>query len=245
MCAGVIFAGLHFIKPDLYSPLGKLPGTFAARKPRSEDCDLIHNLFLGLFRCSFLFRRRLLFSGLFILVLALGSGFLLIAALILGHELRAILVYAERLLSAASAGLKQRFAAARAVILCRHIPGHEALDLAAVGSRASPRAVGAALAGVIGVALFRCALQNPAAALGAFAGHFDNYGLCEAALGVSRACEEAAEAAGFHDHLASADIAVFVAQLVGHLDPDAVKRLFGLFKLGAEIAVKLRSSSFQ
>ena len=66
-------------------------------------------------------------------------------------------------------------------------------EVTVLGSRASPRAVGAALAGVIGVALFRCALQNPAAALGAFAGHFDNDRLCETALGVSRACKETAE----------------------------------------------------
>ena len=100
------------------------------------------------------------------------------------------------------------------------------------------------LAGIEGIALFGSALEYPAAALGAFSGHLDDERLCKAALGIRRACKEAAEFAGFYDHLLAADIAVFVAELVGHLYPHALERLFGVIELNGEIAVKLMQEIF-
>ena len=100
-------------------------------------------------------------------------------------------------------------------------------------------AVRAAFAGVEHIALLRGALEDPAAALGAFAGHLDDDGLCKGTLREAGAGEEVPEAALFHNHLAAADVAVFIAENIRNLELHAVHSLFGLIHLPAEVPVEI------
>ena len=78
-----------------------------------------------------------------------------------------------------------------AVILNRHVPGHEA-----AGS--------AGLAGVVSVAPLGLALEHSAAAFGAAAGHPLHQGLCVLAVREAGTGQEFAEAAHLDDHLSAA-----------------------------------------
>ena len=69
---------------------------------------------------------------------------------------------------------------------------------------------GILFAGVIGVALLGCALENAIAAFGASARHSYGNGLCKAALRIAGACKESAKAPGFNNELLAADITEFV-----------------------------------
>ena len=123
--------------------------------------------------------------------------FTTVASLVLRNKTAAFGIDAEGLLCAAAGGLEERFAAVRAEVLRRHLPAHEAAFLTS-------------LAGVVGVAHFAGALENPAAALGAFSGHLNDKRLCERAFRVARASKKTTESAGLDDHLASADVTRFV-----------------------------------
>ena len=98
----------------------------------------------------------------------------------------------------------------------KNLGGHVPCDKAAVGSP---------LAGIEHIALFRGALEYPAAALGAFAGHLDYDWLCKGTFREAGAGEEVAEASLFHDHLAAADVAVFIAENVRDFELHAVHGL--------------------
>ena len=94
------------------------------------------------------------------------------------------------------------------------------------------------LAAIVGVALLGGLFQNPASALGTLAGHLDDQRLGEAALGITRAGQKAAEAAGLNDHLAAAQVADLVGDLVGDLDALPAQLALRLFQLGLEPGVE-------
>ena len=135
------------------------------------------------------------FSGAFLF--ASFGLFATVAALLLGNEAATFGIDAEGFLRAAAGGLEERLSAVWAEILRRHLPAHEAALLSA-------------LAGIVGIALLAGALENPAAALGALAGHLNDKRLCERAFRITRAGKKTTESAGLDDHLASADVTRFV-----------------------------------
>ena len=99
-------------------------------------------------------------------------------------------------------------------------------------------AVRSALAGVEHIALLGGTLEYPAAALGAFSGHFDDYGLSKGAVGEAGAGKEIAEAALLDHHLSAAYLAVFVAEYVWNGDLPALlvfRGLHFLFKVAVEV----------
>ena len=87
------------------------------------------------------------------------------------------------------------------------------------------------------------ALHEPSAALGAAARHLDNQGLGKGTLRVSRAGQKAAEAAGLDHHVAPADVALLLADLVGHLNIHALHVLLHLVEILIEIAVEFSQQS--
>ena len=154
-----------------------------------------------------------------------------IAALILRQEVGAFGIDAERLHRALAGALEHRLAADRAVLIRRHVPGHEAAGRAA-------------LTGVIGIAALALALEDGAAALRAAARHFFRDGLRELALRIAGTGEEFAEPARLHDQIAAADLALLLGDLIRHLEPGILERLLGVEHLLMEIGIELLQHVF-
>ena len=99
-------------------------------------------------------------------------------------------------------------------------------------------------AAVVGVLLIRLfaqtrALHHASAAQGAGARHFNDERLGEGALRIARAGEKTSKASAFDDHAAPADVALFLAHLIGHLEIDALKVAFGFLERSVKAAVKI------
>ena len=171
-----------------------------------------------------------------VVVSANRSDLFHIAALVFRHKARTRGVDAVRALKALARLFEHRLAALGAVVLRRHIPSHEVALLLGI-------AAGGEFAGIVRVLLVRLlahagALHHAPAALGAAARHFDDKGLGERALRVARAGQKAAKTPALDDHVAAADVALLLADLIGDLESHALKRLLGVFKVALKAAVK-------
>ena len=170
----------------------------------------------------------------------LGGGlrlFLEAAPLVLRQEIGAPLVDAERPFEPPAGQLEHGLAADGAVVLHRHVPGHE---IAALGLHLAVQVL-AAVVGVLLVGLFAHtgALHQTAPALGAPAGHLHHQRLGEGALRPAGAGQKPPEPAHLHHHFPAAQVAHLVGLLVGHLDALPVQLGLRLFQLRVETGVEL------
>ena len=128
-------------------------------------------------------------------------------------------------------------AAEGAIVLHRHIPGHEIALKGLV-------LAGHVLTAVVGILLVvfladASALHQPAATLGAAARHFHHQRHSKGAVRIPRAGQEPAKPARLDHQVPPALGAQFIGHLVGHLDAGALQILFRLLEALVKVPVEV------
>ena len=104
----------------------------------------------------------------------------------------------------------------------------------------------AAIVGVLFVCLFAQAgtLHHTSAALRAGTGHFNDERLGERTVRIARASQKTPEPSAFNDHIPSANVALLLAHLIGHLEIDTLKVTFSLLEGSVKTVIEVMQYRF-